>query len=113
MAGIRKGFGDMKALKIRRQAMETEQQWEGATVALYEFAIASESKIRVERKRLVIGDARILAKFNKQLEQAQKLRDDLSQLNTQLESAQREALQQAGLTPKDLGIGQNGQPDKK
>jgi len=112
MAGIRKSYGSAKALEIRRQAMGTESQWEGATVALYEFAMANASKVRVAGTELVIGDERIRSKFNDLFGKSQKLRDDLVELNKQLEAAQRAALQEAGVAPKDLGMG-GGDPEKK
>ncbi len=112
MAGIRKSYGNAKALQIRRQAMGTETQWEGATVALYEFAMANASKVRVAGTQLVIGDERIRSKFNDLFGKSQKLRDDLLELNKQLEAAQRVALQEAGVTPKDLGI-KESDPENK
>jgi hypothetical protein len=112
MDGLRKSYGNAKALRIRRQAMETETQWEGATVDLYDFAEANATKIRVQGTKLTISDEGIRSKFNDRFRKARKLRDDLSAMNTQLESAQKAALQDAGLTPKDLGLGENEQPGK-
>jgi hypothetical protein len=113
MEGLRRSYGNGKALQIRRQAMEIETQWEGATVDLYEFAKTNASKIRVERTKLIIGDEGIRNKFNERFRKARKLRNDLAAMNTQLESAQKAALQDAGVTPKDLGLGEKEQPEKK
>jgi hypothetical protein len=110
MAGIRESYANMKLLQIRRQALEAEGRWADATVTLYNFAIANAAKVRVDGENLRIGNDQIRGQFNAQLEKAQKLRDDLLQLNQQLETAQGAALQGSGLTPKDLGLNEEGNP---
>jgi hypothetical protein len=113
MEGLRKSYGNAKTLQIRRQAMETESQWEVATVDLYKFAEANAKKIRVQGTKLMIGDEGIRNQFNERFRKARGLRDDLAAMNTQLEGAQRAALQDEGLTLRDLGLGENEQPGKK
>lgn len=113
MEGVRKSFGDMKLLQIRRQAVASEKLWEDATVGLYEFAMANAAGMRVDGAKLRIGSEKVRVGFNDRLDKAQKLRADLAKLNTELETAQRASLQQEGLTPKDLGLKDSGQGDKK
>jgi hypothetical protein len=113
MAGIQKSDGDLKTLQIRRQAMGTEKQWEDATVGLYQFTIANQTLLQVDGATLRISSERVRRSFDDQMTKAQKLRDDLAKQNAQLESAQREALQQAGITPKDIGLPEGDEPKKK
>jgi hypothetical protein len=61
----------------------------------------------------MIGDEGIRNQFNERFRKARGLRDDLAAMNTQLEGAQRAALQDEGLTLRDLGLGENEQPGKK
>ena len=104
MQGVRKGFSGLKALEIRRQAMETEKQWESETVGLYEFAMANAGRLHVKGDHIAIYGASTLNEFNERMQKAQKLRGDLTRLNQQLEREQQATLQQAGLTKKDLGL---------
>ncbi len=113
MEGIRKTYGESKPLNIRRQATEVEKQWGDATAAFYEFALANSAKIRVQGTRLVIGDEKVRAEFNGRMNKSRALRDNLLALNRQLESAQRELMQQSGVTPKDLGLEDTGHPASK
>jgi hypothetical protein len=73
-------------------------------VALYEFAIANAARIRVQDNRLVIGDEKVRTAFNEQMKSAQAFRDSLVAANDQLERAERQSLQGAGLTPAQLGL---------
>jgi hypothetical protein len=43
---------------------------------------------------------------------SQKLRDNLSALDAQLETAQNDALKQLGVTPKDIGLPEGSQTQK-
>jgi hypothetical protein len=102
--GVRSAYGNSKVLSIRRQAAGVESQWADATVALYEFAIANAARIRVQDNRLVIGDEKVRTAFNEQMKSAQAFRDSLVAANDQLERAERQSLQGAGLTPAQLGL---------
>lgn len=105
MAGVRESHGESKLLNLRRQTMEVEKHWADATIALYEFAMAKSTNIRVEGSDLVIGNEKLRAEFVARMKQAVTFRDDLTELNNQLESAQREVLKQYGLQPTDVGLG--------
>ena len=111
--GMRKSFGDSKALSLRRKAMEVERQWAEVTVALYEFAMANAAWIRVDGPHLVIANEKVRTAFTEQMKESQTLRESLTTLNAQMEVAQREGMQQLGMAPKDLGLDDNGQPAKK
>jgi hypothetical protein len=113
MEGVRKAYGESKPLNLRRQAMEVEKQWGVATVAFYEFAIANSTKIRAEGSHLVIGNEKLRTEFNARMKQSQTLRDNLTALNTQMESAQREVMQQSGLKPSDVGLEDTSHPAGK
>jgi hypothetical protein len=113
MEGVRKSYGNVKTLQIRRQAMVTEEKWQVATVGLYEFAMAHATTLRRDGTKLRIEDQKVRSEFNERLDQAQKLRADLVTQNKQLESAQRAALQQAGLTLNDLGLGESDPQPRK
>lgn len=104
MAGVRNSYGSQKAIQIRRQAMATERKWEAESVGLYEFALKNSARVRVAGDQLIIPDARTRNEFNDRLEKAEKLRQEIVKLNSELETAQKAALQQIGLTPKDLGL---------
>jgi hypothetical protein len=104
MDGIRKAYGESKPLNIRRQAMEAEKKWGDATVAFYEFALANAREIRVQGTHLVIGNEKTRAEFNERMNNSRALRDNLTVLNTQFESAQRELMLRSGVTPKVLGL---------
>jgi hypothetical protein len=104
IAGVRSSYGNEKAIQIRRQAMEAEQKWEAESVGLYEFALKNMSKIRARGEGLIIADRHVRNEFNARLETAEKLRDEIVKLNSDLETAQKAALQEAGLTPTDLGL---------
>jgi hypothetical protein len=47
------------------------------------------------------------------MKKSRTLKQSLVALNTQMESAQRDLKQQMGVTPKDLGLPDTGQPNKK
>jgi hypothetical protein len=111
--GIRKAYGESKPLNLRRQAMEVERQWGDATVAFYEFAMANSTKIRVDGSHLVIGNEKVRAEFNERMKKSRTLRENLTALNTQFESAQCDLMQQSGLTPKDLGLEDSGHSASK
>lgn len=113
MDGIRKAYGESKPLNIRRQAMEVEKQWGDATAGFYEFALANSTKIRVQGTHLVIGNEKTRAEFNERMNKSRALHDNLAVLNTQLESAQRELMQQSGVTPKDVGLEDTSHPASK
>jgi hypothetical protein len=112
IAGVRKGYGDMKALDIRRQVGEAEKQWAAATVDLYEFAITNASALRVAGGHVVIRTEQVRSGFNDRLEKAKKLRHDMITLNHQFEAAQNAVRQEAGIGAKDLGLEESA-PDKK
>jgi hypothetical protein len=113
MEGIRKAYGESKPLNLRRQAMAVEKQWGDATVDFYEFAMANSTKIRVDASHLVIGNEKVRAEFNARMKKSRTLRENLTALNTQFESAQRELMQQSRLTPKDLGLEDSVHPASK
>jgi hypothetical protein len=102
--GFSSTYGNSKVLSIRRQAAAVESQWADATVALYEFSIGNADRIRVQKTHLVIGDEKVRTAFNAQMKSAQVFRDSLVALNDQLERAEQQSLQGAGLTPAQLGL---------
>jgi hypothetical protein len=113
MEGVRKSFGGAKALQIRGQAMETEGQWQDATLSLYQYAKENAAKLHFDGKRVLIANRRVLNQFNERLENAQKLRNQLVDLNTKLETTQESALHDAGLTKSDLGLDGRSQANQK
>lgn len=104
MEGIRQSIGGQKIFAIRRQSTELEKQWLDATVGLYEFTLSHPGNITVHQGRLVASSHKAQTEFNQQLEKSQALRDRLVALNGQMESAQNEALNQLGVTPKEIGL---------
>ena len=112
MQGIRKSFGNLKVLTIRRQAMEVEKQWSDATVGLYDFSLSNSGSIAVDHGRLMVNNEKIRTEFNQRLKQSQTLRDNLLALNAELETAQNDALKQLGVTPRDIGLPENNQTQK-
>jgi hypothetical protein len=113
LEGVRKSYGDVKTLQIRRQAMVIEEKWQVATVGLYEFAMAHATTLRRDGAKLRFEGKKVRSEFNERLDQAEKLRADLVTQNKQLESAQSAALQQAGLTLKDLGLEESDAQPRK
>lgn len=113
MEGVRKSYGNVKTLQIRRQAMGTEKQWGDATLDLYRFALANASKIQVDGEVLRIGSDELRRGFKDKMQKARGLQSQLDKQNDELEKAQGAALQEAGLTPKDLGLSQSGSSAKK
>lgn len=111
--GIRKSYGDSKSLTIRRKAMEVEGQWADTTVAFYQFAMANATRIRVEGPHLVIGNEKVRAEFNERMKKSQALHENLDTLNAQMESAQREVMQQTGITRKQIGLEETSKPANK
>jgi hypothetical protein len=102
--GIRQAYGESKVLNIRMQAMAAEKQWADATVGFYEFAMANAGKIKAEGSHLVIANEKLRQEFNARMKQSESLRDNVRKLNAELDAAQRETLEQAGITKKDLGL---------
>lgn len=113
MQGVRESFGNQKVLQIRRQAVEVETQWEEATLALYQFAVANAAKIRTDGKSVVLANKSLVTEFSNRMDKATKLRDQLVDLNAKMEAAQKTALAGAGLTKADLGINENETSNKK
>jgi hypothetical protein len=113
MAGIRKEYGDSQLLSIRHQAAEVEKDWGDQTVAFYEFAMANPTKIRVQGSHLLIANEAIRAEFNDRRKKSLALRESLQTLNKELESGQREAMKQMGVTAADLGLQDKSPPPNK
>jgi hypothetical protein len=104
LAGFRRSFADSRQLNLRRHADEVETQWVQETVALYDLTLAHSTEIKVKDQQVIISRASTLDQFNRQLKKAQDLHQSLIQINEQLQRMQREALQQFGLTPKDIDL---------
>ena len=104
LRGFDEGFVSSSILAVRREADKTEAQWCDATVALYTFALKHPGAIRVKGENLLIPDDNLRAQFNRLQGQAIAERKKLNDANEQLRKLQKESLQKAGLTEKDVGL---------
>ena len=102
--GFGKAFAGSELLSVRKQATEVEDQWAEATDDLYNFALSNTTKLQIEGSKIIINDRKTRTEFNQKLERSQSIHKNLEALNTRLEQLQRAALQQSGLTEKDLGL---------
>jgi selenocysteine-specific translation elongation factor len=102
MKGLSITYGNSKVLADRRQVMAAEVQWSGATVGLYQFALANSARIKVKGSQIVIDDEKLRTRFSQQLEESMRLKGNVEKLNAQFEQDRRDSAQEIGLTPKDI-----------
>ncbi len=113
LKGFDAAFASSTTLAVRREADNTEAQWRDATVALYTFALKHPRAIRVQGENLFIPDDNLRAQFNGLQGQAIAERKKLNDANEQLLKLQKELLQKAGLTKKDVHLSDQGSSGKQ
>ncbi len=110
MKGVNQSLGSSQILTLRNQVVEAETKWADATIDLYSLAMANTGKIMVDGSRIIINGEELRARFSRELEDAKKLRSDMRNLNSQMAQLQRQGMQEYGITRKDIGLSDEGQP---
>lgn len=106
-------FASSTILAVRREADKTEAQWRDATVALYTFALKHPRAIRVNGENLIIPDDNLRTQFSGLQDQAIAERRKLTSANEKMHELQKELLQKAGLTKKDVGLSDHNSSSKQ
>jgi len=104
LGGFRSAFQQSPLLDVRRKVVAAEGLWETETVGLYQFALSKADRIQVIDKQIVVSGAQNLREFNDRMQRAANARIELNKMNKELEKIQQPAIQQYGLTKKDLGL---------
>ena len=102
LKGITDSLTGADTLVLRRQIDPLELRWRDASVALYQFTLASAAHIRIKDQRILWDNQGQLNEFKDRMKKAMAAQTDLNQTNEQMTKARDRMLSKYGSSMEDL-----------